>query len=67
MKKEKEKIKKLEEKNAKEVENLKEKQDEELSRVENGHKETLEMLNKEKDKITGTLQESLEKENTKME
>ena len=43
------------------------KESEELSRVESGHKETLEMLNKEKDKIMGTLQESLEKENTKME
>ena len=35
--------------------------------MEKGHKETLEMLSKEKDKIMGTLQESLDKESTKME
>ena len=46
---------------------LKEKQEDELSRVENGHRETLEMLNKEKDKIMGSLQEALEKESQKME
>ena len=49
------------------MDDLKEKQAEELSRVENGHKETLEMLNKEKDKIMGSLQEALDKESSKME
>lgn len=67
LKKEKEKIQKLEEANTKEMDDLKEKESEELTRVENGHKETLEMLNKEKDKIMGSLQEALEKENSKME
>ena len=55
LKKEKEKIQKLEDANSQEIEGLKEKEGEELSRVEKGHKETLEMLSKEKDKIMGTL------------
>ena len=64
---EKEKAVRLEDTFGNEIENLKEKQSDELSRVENGHRDTLEMLNKEKDKIMGTLGETLEKENTKME
>ena len=35
--------------------------------MEKGHRETLDMLSKEKDKITGSLQESLQKESVKME
>ena len=45
----------MEDANSQEIEGLKEKEGEELSRVEKGHKETLEMLSKEKDKIMGTL------------
>ena len=38
-----------------------------MTRVENGHRDTLEMLNVEKDKIMGTLQVTLQKECDKME
>ena len=67
LKREKEKFIKLDETNRNEMDALKEKQEDELSRVEKGHRETLEMLNKEKDKIMGSLQEALEKESQKME
>jgi len=67
LKKDKERLSKLEEQFQNEIDSLKEKQQEELARVEAGHKETLDMLTKEKDKITGTLYETLEKEHTKMD
>ena len=55
LQKEKAKLNKVEDQFAKELDSLKEKQGDELTRVENGHRDTLEMLNVEKDKIIGTL------------
>ena len=49
------------------MDTLKEQQTQELTRVENGHRDTLEMLGKEKESITGSLQEALNKESTKMD
>ena len=49
------------------IEKLKDKQQAELDMVESGHKETLDLLNKEKDKIMGTLHEAVEREHKKME
>ena len=49
------------------MDKLKEQHQGELSRVEDGHRQTLDMLNQEKDKVSGTLQETLLKETQKMD
>jgi hypothetical protein len=46
---------------------MKEKQHKELEGVEQSYKETVELLNGEKDKIMGTLHEAVEREHDKME
>jgi len=67
LKRERERLAKLEDQFQRDMDQLKEQHAAELGRVEEGHRQTLDMLKDEKDKVNGTLQETLIKETQKME